>query len=107
MALTPFDVDKYRKGQPVQTREGLAVNNLREAYYPEIDTTYLTAVIAGKPYMWDIGGARDYLFGTPDPYDLFMDDPIEYKWVLPENIIDDEPVDPGAYYVVKVISEPL
>lgn len=106
MALTPFDVNKYRAAQPVITRAGLGINNLKEVYYPEIATTYLTAIIADKPYMWDITGARDFLFGTPDPYDLFMDEPIEYFWAVTADLLAVDPEDPDVYTQVKII-DPL
>lgn len=105
MPLTPFDIDKYRKAQPVKTREGLSITNLKEQYYPEIDETYLTAVVAGKPLVWNISGQRDYLFGTPDPYDLFMGDIIEYKWAVEADLLDTDPDDPA--YVPVIVYTPL
>lgn len=105
MPLTPFDVDKYRKAQPVKTREGLVINNLKEMYIPEIATTYLTAVIAGKPMVWDITGKRDYLFDTPDPYDLFMDTPIVYKWAVTATMVDTDPVS-ASYTQVQIVELP-
>lgn len=105
MALTPFDVAKYRRAQPVKTREGLTVNNIKEMYIPEIEATYLTAVIAGKPLVWNISGAKDYLNGTPDPYDLFMDEPVVYKYAVLADLLD---TDPGtADYVPVIVYEPL
>lgn len=105
MPLTPFDVDKYRKAQPVITREGLSVTNLKEVYYPEIDETYLTAIIAGKPYIWDLTGARDYIDGVPDPYDLFMGETVVYKWAVEADLLDSDPDD--AAYVPVIVYEPL
>lgn len=103
--ITPFDVDKYRKGQPVITRDGRSINNLKEQYYPEISTTYLTAIVDGKPVVWDIAGNKDYTYGTPDGLDLFMDVPIVYYWAVTATMVSVDPSD-AAYTQVKIVDLP-
>lgn len=106
MALTPFDVEKYRNHQPVITRDGRTIENLKEQYYPEIDTTFLTAVVDLLPVVWDINGKMDYRYGTESGLDLFMGELITYYWVESATLLDADPHDSdySKVFVVEVSS---
>lgn len=106
MPLTPFDVEKYRKAQPVITRDGRSIQNLKEIYYPEIATTYLTAVVDGKPIVWDIAGVHDYIYNTSDALDLFMGPVITYYWAEKDLLLSTDPNDPVKYSQVQIVELP-
>ena len=106
MPLTPFDVSKYRKAQPVITRDGRSITNLKEQYYSEIAETFLTAIVSGKPVIWDITGKKDYTNGTPDELDLFMGEIITYYWAETDALLVTDPNNIEKYSQVFIV-EPL
>ena len=105
MPLTPFDVTKYRNAQPVITRDGRSINNLKEVYYSELGDTYLTALVDLKPVLWDLNGKKDFIYGTTDALDLFMGPVITYYWALTADLLDTDPSDTS--YSQVFVTEPL
>ena len=95
MATTPFDINKFLKGQPAQTQSGKPIGKLKELRFAESEDIYLTAIIDDLPKIWDVTG--NYLSGPETGLDLLMTVPIIFKWAVSETLEDEDPLDEKTY----------